>query len=74
MSLAVVTLKKGEGRLLKSGGMWVFDNEIASIMGSFVNGDIVLVHDLTDIRLEEDLSTPIPRSRYVCFPEMRISI
>lgn len=41
----MVTLKKGEGRLLKSGGMWVFDNEIASIMGSFVNGDIVLVHD-----------------------------
>ena len=40
MSLAVVTLKKGEGRLLKSGGMWIFDNEVASIMGSFVNGDI----------------------------------
>ena len=45
MSLAVVTLKKGEGRLLKSGGMWIFDNEVASIMGSLVNGDIVLVHD-----------------------------
>ena len=45
MSLAVVTLKKGEGRLLKSGGMWVFDNEIASIMGSFVNGDVVLIRD-----------------------------
>ena len=45
MSLAVVTLKKGEGRLLKSGGMWVFDNEIASVMGSFLNGDIVLVRD-----------------------------
>ncbi|MDO4648763.1 MAG: class I SAM-dependent rRNA methyltransferase [Eubacteriales bacterium] len=45
MSLAVVTLKKGEGRLLKSGGMWVFDNEIDTIMGSFVNGDLVLVHD-----------------------------
>ena len=44
MGLAVVTLKKGEGRFLKSGGMWVFDNEIASVMGSFVNGDIVLVH------------------------------
>ena len=43
MSLAVVTLKKGEGRLLKAGGMWIFDNEIASVMGSFVNGDIVLV-------------------------------
>ena len=45
MSLAVATLKKGEGRLLKSGGMWVFDNEIASIMGSFVNGDVVLIRD-----------------------------
>lgn len=45
MSLAVVTLKKGEGRLLKSGGMWVFDNEIASAMGSFLNGDVVLVRD-----------------------------
>ena len=45
MSLAVVTLKKGEGRLLKSGGMWVFDNEIASSMGSFVNGDVVLIRD-----------------------------
>ena len=29
----IVTLKKGEGRTLKAGGMWVFDNEIASIMG-----------------------------------------
>ncbi len=45
MSFAVVSLKKGEGRLLKSGGMWIFDNEIASIMGSFQNGEIVLVRD-----------------------------
>ena len=45
MSYAVVTLKKGEGRILKSGGMWIFDNEIASVLGSFENGDIVLVHD-----------------------------
>lgn len=45
MSLAVVTLKKGEGRLLKSGGMWIFDNEIASVMGSFLDGDVVLVRD-----------------------------
>lgn len=41
----IVTLKKGEGRTLKAGGMWVFDNEIDSIMGSFENGDIVTVHD-----------------------------
>lgn len=45
MSLAVAALKKGEGRLLKAGGMWVFDNEIASIMGNFENGDIILVRD-----------------------------
>ena len=45
MSNAIVTLKKGEGRTLKSGGMWVFDNEIASIMGSFADGDIVIIHD-----------------------------
>lgn len=45
MSEAIVTLKKGEGRTLKSGGMWVFDNEIASIMGSFHNSDMVVIHD-----------------------------
>lgn len=45
MSQAVVTLKKGEGRTVKSGGMWVYDNEIASVMGSFEDGDIVLVRD-----------------------------
>ena len=45
MGMAVVTLKKGEGRLLKSGGMWIFDNEIDTVMGNFENGDIVLVHD-----------------------------
>ena len=27
MSYAVVTLKKGEGRTLKAGGAWIFDNE-----------------------------------------------
>lgn len=41
----IVTLKKGEGRTLKSGGMWVYDNEIESIMGFFENGDIISVHD-----------------------------
>lgn len=42
---ATVTLKKGEGRTLKAGGMWVYDNEIDTIMGSFENGDVVAVHD-----------------------------
>ena len=42
---AIVTLKKGEGRTIKAGGMWIFDNEIDTIVGSFENGDIVIVHD-----------------------------
>ena len=42
---AIVTLKKGEGRALKQGGAWIFDNEIASILGAYENGDIVLVRD-----------------------------
>ena len=42
---AVVTLKKGEGRTIKAGGAWIFDNEIASILGAYENGDIVLVRD-----------------------------
>ena len=42
---AIVTLKKGEGRLLKGGGAWIFDNEIAGVSGDFSNGDIVDVAD-----------------------------
>ena len=43
--MTVVTLKKGEGRTIKAGGAWVFDNEIDTITGTFKNGDIVTVHD-----------------------------
>lgn len=42
---ALVTLKKGEGRTIKAGGAWIFDNEIAVITGHFTNGDIVIVRD-----------------------------
>ncbi len=45
MEQAVVTLKKGGGRLLKSGGAWIFDNEIASVTGDVPDGDIVCVQD-----------------------------
>lgn len=45
MGEAVITLKKGEGRTIKAGGAWIYDNEIASAMGSFQDGDIVSVHD-----------------------------
>lgn len=42
---AVVILKKGEGRLLKAGGLRIFDNEIAGVRGSFTDGDLVRVED-----------------------------
>ena len=42
---AIVTLKKGEGRTIKAGGAWIFDNEIDTITGRFKNGEIVTVHD-----------------------------
>ena len=35
---AIVTLKKGEGRTIKAGGAWIYDNEIASITGTFKTG------------------------------------
>ena len=41
----IVTLKKGEGRALKAGGAWIYDNEIADIKGTFKNGAIVRVQD-----------------------------
>ena len=41
----IVTLKKREGRTIKAGGAWIFDNEIDTIVGTFTNGDIVTVHD-----------------------------
>lgn len=41
----IVTLKKGEGRTVKAGGMWIYDNEIDTVLGSYENGDVILVHD-----------------------------
>ena len=45
VSSAVVTLKKGEGRTLKAGGSWIYDNEIANIEGEFQNGNVLRVED-----------------------------
>lgn len=42
---AEVLLKKGQGRLLKSGGAWIFDNEIAEVRGAYGNGGLVFVRD-----------------------------
>lgn len=45
MERAIVRLKKEKGRSLKAGGAWVFDNEIDTVSGDFVNGDLVTVED-----------------------------
>ena len=45
MDKTIVTLKKGEGRTIKAGGMWVFDNEIETISNQYTDGDMVWVCD-----------------------------
>ena len=47
----IVKIKKGEARALKSGGLWIYDNEIDSIIGEYENGDLVYVHDFDDYYL-----------------------
>ena len=55
---ATVHIKKGEARALKAGGMWIYDNEIDRIEGSFENGDIITVADFDGyIRLHQH---PLP--------------
>lgn len=43
--MASVILKKGEGRTIKAGGAWIYDNEIDRTEGEFENGDIISVED-----------------------------
>lgn len=43
--MATVILKKGEGRSLKAGGAWIYDNEIEEIRGAFEEGGLVQVAD-----------------------------
>jgi 23S rRNA (cytosine1962-C5)-methyltransferase len=48
---AIVVLKQNEGRNAKAGGAWIYDNEIESITGECVDGDIVLVRDNNGVAL-----------------------
>ena len=45
MEQAAVILKKGEGRTLKAGGAWIFDNEIDKVEGTPEDGSLVEVRD-----------------------------
>ncbi len=40
-----IHIKKGEARAFKSGGAWIYDNEIGSVEGGAENGDPVTVLD-----------------------------
>ena len=40
-----IILKKGEGRTIKAGGAWIYDNEIDKEDPGISDGDIVEVHD-----------------------------
>ena len=42
---AVARIKKGGARAFKAGGLWIYDNEIARVDGSFEDGDILAVED-----------------------------
>ncbi|MBP8715252.1 MAG: class I SAM-dependent rRNA methyltransferase [Lachnospiraceae bacterium] len=48
MEYASVKIKKGQGRSLKAGGPWIYDNEIDTVTGEPEDGSIVEVHDFDD--------------------------
>ncbi len=63
MGQAIVTLKKGEGRTLKNGGLWVYDNEIASIVGHCEAGDVVVIHDFDGYPMGKGFLNPHSKIR-----------
>lgn len=56
-----IRLRKGEGRTLKAGGAWVYDNEIEWMSDGIIDGHLVEVLDLMIISWESDLLTENPR-------------
>ena len=56
--MATVILKKGGGRYLKSGGRWIYDNEIERTVGDFEPGDIVSVEDFDGYRMGKGYINP----------------
>ena len=58
-----IKLKKGEGRLLSSGGCWVFDNEIDQVSGNLKPGDFVHVYAFNDYPLGTGFYNPASKIR-----------
>ena len=63
MNSADAILKKGEGRLLKAGGLWIYDNEIDRIEGNFTEGDIIKVRDFDGYPLGHGFVNPHSKIR-----------
>lgn len=63
MNSAAAILKKGEGRLLKAGGLWIYDNEIDRIEGNFSEGDIIKVRDFDGYPLGHGFVNPHSKIR-----------
>lgn len=51
MSYPAVKVKKGEARQFKSGGLWIYDNEIDTMEEGCKNGELVRVYDFDDYPL-----------------------
>ena len=62
--MATIKLKKGEGRTIKAGGAWIFDNEIDTVAGSFEPGDMVTVHDFDGYVLGKGGFSHLARKAY----------
>ena len=43
-----IRLRKGEGRTLKAGGAWIYDNEIEWMSDGIIDGHLVKVLDFDD--------------------------
>ena len=62
MNETIVTLKKGEGRAFKAGGLWIYDNEIESIHGTFKNGavDEAAYREFIEFQISEGIHGLVP--------------
>ena len=69
---AMVRIRKGQGRSLKAGGAWIYDNEMESVNGAFENGDMVTVEDFdgyplvpaSSIQIQADGPHDVPQKGY----------
>lgn len=65
-----IRLKRGEGRAFKAGGPWIYDNEIAEILGEPADGGIVRIEDYNGYSLGVGFPTGPPPSRCASCPGM----